>query len=283
MPVSPCGDGCLPTTLPSASVARRSLRWVAVLAAVLASPALVLVRVLPRRRKAAVVRIGARTLLRALGIRLVSTGSPDGPGGPDESGGELVVAGHVSWVDVLVLAAVTPAAFVARGDLLEWRLLGTVARRMRVIPLDRERLRALPGVVAEVTERLRDGDRIVVFPEGTTWCGRAYGSFRPAMFQAAIDAGRPVRPIGLRYELGDGTLTTGPCFVGDETIGQSIARMVRLRDIRARVRVEPLEHPGLCRRELAGRCAQAVRGGSIDLAAHDILDPSIEVVGAEAA
>ena len=75
MPVSPCGDGCLPTTLPSASVARRSLRWVAVLAAVLASPALVLVRVLPRRRKAAVVRIGARTLLRALGIRLVSTGS----------------------------------------------------------------------------------------------------------------------------------------------------------------------------------------------------------------
>ncbi len=69
----------------------------------------------------------------------------------------LVVAPHVSWTDVLVLTAVAPAGFVARSDLLEWGLLGALARRMRVIPIARERLRELPVVVARIRDRLAAG------------------------------------------------------------------------------------------------------------------------------
>lgn len=280
MPTSPCGSGCLPGEHPRSSGRQVLARWLAILSALLASPALVVMPLLPRRRKGQVIRFGARTLLRALGIALVV---PDLPAPTEPDRGELVVAGHVSWVDVLVLAAVTPASFVARADLIEWRLLGTVARRMRVIPLDRERLHALPEVVHIMAERLRAGERVVAFPEGTTWCGRAHGSFRPAMFQAAIDAQCPVRPIGLDYRLADGTLTTGVSFIGEETMGASIARIVRLRGIEARVRCAPLQYPNVGRRELAQRCSQAVRGGTIDLAAHDIVDPSFEIVEVEAA
>ena len=67
---------------------------------------------------------------------------------------------------------------------------GPVVRLMKVIPIDRGSLRRLPAVVAAVTDRLRAGHTVVAFPEGTTWCGLAYGPFRPAMFQAAVDAGR---------------------------------------------------------------------------------------------
>ncbi len=68
---------------------------------------------------------------------------------------------------------------------------------MKVIPIERASLRRLPDVVETVASRLRAGHTVVAFPEGTTWCGLAYGQFRPAMFQAAVDAGRPVQPLRL--------------------------------------------------------------------------------------
>ncbi|WP_268967007.1 1-acyl-sn-glycerol-3-phosphate acyltransferase [[Actinomadura] parvosata] len=79
--------------------------------------------------------------------------------------------------------------------------------------IDRERLMALPGAVAAVADALRAGDTVVAFPEGTTWCGRGMGGFRPAVFQAAIDAGAVVRPATLRYREGPRP-STRACFVG---------------------------------------------------------------------
>ncbi|MDT0271147.1 lysophospholipid acyltransferase family protein, partial [Streptomyces sp. DSM 44915] len=105
----------------------------------------------------------------------------------------LVVSGHVSWLDIFTIGAVLPGSFVARADLVDWPAVGRLARVMKVIPIDRGSLRRLPSVVHTVAERLRAGHTVVAFPEGTTWCGLAYGAFRPAMFQAAIDAARPVQ------------------------------------------------------------------------------------------
>eukprot|EP01133_Synstelium_polycarpum_P029572 gene29572-36259_t len=142
----------------------------------------------------------SRALLRCLGMKLTVDDQRLGRAEPD---GVMVVAGHVSWTDVLVASAVAPANFVARADLLDWAVLGGLARRMRVVPIDRARLRELPGTVDVVRERLQRGVRVMVFPEGTTWCGRAYGGFRPAMFQAAVDAECPVQPMAIRYENAD--------------------------------------------------------------------------------
>src|SRR3546814_9015904 len=66
----------------------------------------------------------------------------------------------------------------------------------------------LPEVVGTVAGKLRSGQTVVAFPEATTYCGLAYGRFRPAMFQAAVDAGRPVQPLRLTYHHRDGRPST---------------------------------------------------------------------------
>lgn len=160
---------------------------------------------------------------------MIDNRGTEGPARYAEPGaGVLVVAGHIGWSDVVVLAAVQPLSFVARADLIDWPMLGKLAELMRIIPIERERLRALPGVVAQIAERLAAGERVAAFPEGTTWCGRAYGKLRPALFQAAVDTGTPVQPIRLRYLDAHGEPCTATGFVGDDTFialpGASFAR-----------------------------------------------------------
>jgi 1-acyl-sn-glycerol-3-phosphate acyltransferase len=261
MPHSPCGDGCLGVASDRAAVGRIALRGVGLIGVALTLPLLPVAAVLPRRRRAVLHRGCARAALRALGVRLHVDDEREQVA---DGRGRLVVAGHVSWLDVLVLGAVVPGQFVARGDLLQWPFLGSVAHRMGVVPIDRDRLRELSGVVDEVAERLRTGQRMVAFPEGTTWCGRATGRLRPALFQAAIDADALIEPVELRYLRVDGTVETGVCFVGDQTLLQSLRRTVWLRQVEARVRLAPHQEPGSDRRELAARCEDLVHGSARD-------------------
>ena len=115
-------------------------------------------------------------------------------------------------------------------------------------------------MVHAVAERLRAGRTVVAFPEGTTWCGLAYGPFRPAMFQAAIDAGRPVQPLRLSYHHRDGRASTAAAYIGDDSLLTSIRRLVTAQRTVVHVRVESLQLPGEDRRDLAARCEAAVRG-----------------------
>ena len=87
--------------------------------------------------------------------------------------GVLVVSGHVSWVDIFAIGAVLPGSFVAKAEMISWPALGALARLMKVIPIERTSLRRLPAVVDAVAARLRAGQTVVAFPEGTTWCGLA--------------------------------------------------------------------------------------------------------------
>ncbi|RVW05017.1 1-acyl-sn-glycerol-3-phosphate acyltransferase [Rhodococcus spongiicola] len=209
---------------------------------------------LPPTARTAGHRLLARTALRGIGIRLDVEGRAS-----SGTGGVLVVAGHVSWADVLVLAAVVPGRFVARADLVTWPLLGGVARRAGIIPIERARLRELPGTVAQVREYLGAGETVIAFPEGTTWCGQAFGRFRPALFQAAIDADCLVLPVSIDYVTASGERTTGPSFVGDEGIGVSIRRVLRSRGLRVEVVLGAPQVAGSSRRELARRCDRHVR------------------------
>ena len=143
--------------------------------------------------------------------------------------GALVVSPHISWVDVLAIWAVMPATFVAKADMIKWPGIGQMARALGAVPIDRTKLRPLPGIVAELTARLRSGRTVVTFPEGTSWCGLGYGRFRPAMFQAAIDADRPVLPLRLSYHHRDGRWSTVPAFVGEDTLTRSVWRVVATR------------------------------------------------------
>lgn len=222
--------------------------------AVLLLPALPLLVVpLPGRMHAQ--RVYCRMMLRCFGVRITVSGGPI-----RNLRGVMVVSGHVSWVDVFAIGAVLPGSFVARADLIEWPALGMLARIMKVIPIERASLRRLPDVVDAVATRLRAGQTVVAFPEGTTWCGMAYGPFRPAMFQAAVDAGRPVQPLKLTYHHRDGQPSTLAAFVGDDTLLQSLRRLITARLTVVHVQVESLQLPGEHRRDLMARCETAVRG-----------------------
>jgi 1-acyl-sn-glycerol-3-phosphate acyltransferase len=194
-------------------------------------------------------------MLRCLGVRIRVSGGPI-----RNLRGVLVVSGHVSWVDIFAIGAVLPGRFVAKSELISWRGLGLLARLMKVIPIERANLRRLPDVVGTIAARLRAGQTVVAFPEGTTWCGLAYGAFRPAMFQAAVDAGRPVQPLRLSYHHRDGSPSTVAAYVGDDTLIASIRRLITAHGTVVRVHVESLQLPGASRRDLAARCEAAVRG-----------------------
>lgn len=256
MPASPCGSGCLPSAAATVRAPVVAARWL-VLGAVLVTAFVAAILPVPAPMRARLHRHGARILLRCVGVRVEITDLRGD--GQAHDGGVLVVASHVSWIDVLVLTAIAPAAFVARADLLDWGALGALARRCGVIPIARERLRELPDVVEQLDAQLRAGARVAVFPEGTTRCGRTAGRFRSALFEAAVRAEAPVQPVTVRYLDRSGAPSTEPAFVGDETIGASVRRLVRSRGGVAAVVLPPLQRPGSDRRELAERCETAVR------------------------
>ncbi|GGL38252.1 lysophospholipid acyltransferase family protein [Nocardia jinanensis] len=273
MPVSPCGTGCVQQR-PEIGVARAGLRAMGALSVLFAYPFVHIVT--PASRRSGVQRRFARTLLRACGIRLRVVDRRTGAAaiGPRYAGpgtGVLVACGHIGWADIVVLASVQPLAFVARADLIDWPVLGKLARVMRVVPIERERLRRLPDVVEQIGQRLAAGERIGFFPEGTTWCGRAYGTLRPALFQAAVDSAVPVQPVRLRYLDGHGNRSTVPGFVGDDTLIDSIVRVLRARNLTAEVVLAPVEPAGTDRKDLARRCERAVRAEELSDAAHAVL------------
>ena len=111
-----------------------------------------------------------RLMLRCLGVRITVSGGPI-----RNLRGVLVVSGHVSWVDIFAIGAVMPGSFVAKAEMISWPALGMLARLMKVIPIERDNLRRLPDVVDAIAARLRAGQTVVAFPEGTTWCGLGYG------------------------------------------------------------------------------------------------------------
>ena len=201
------------------------------------------------------LREPARLLLDALGIGLAAnTSQLSVPG----ERGTLIVANHVSWLDIVAALAVEPTAFLAKHDVRSWPVIGSLAARCGTVFVDRREMRRLPEVVAGVSRALRSGRSVVVFPEGTTWCGRwGQGVFRRAAFQAAIDAGAPIRPVTLEYEQA-GEPSTVAAFVGDDPLTASLGRVVRARDLEIRLTAHPAFEADGDRRELAARAEDSV-------------------------
>ncbi|MFI9155128.1 lysophospholipid acyltransferase family protein [Streptomyces sp. NPDC053367] len=237
LPSAPCTPrACLEETGASAAaVVRGVLRIAAVLALLLAG---VVLSPLGPRIPAGAVRRWCRWTVRAAGVRVRLTGRAA------PAGGLLLVAHHVSWLDVPLLAAVRPARMLAKREIRRWPVAGALAARGGALFIDRDRLRTLPGTVAQLAEVLRTGGAVGVFPEGSTWCGRAQGRFRRAAFQAALDANVPVQPVAIRYRLADGTPTTRPAFIGEDSLLTSVWRVTTTRSVTAEVEVRPAIAPG---------------------------------------
>ncbi|MCX4695570.1 1-acyl-sn-glycerol-3-phosphate acyltransferase [Streptomyces sp. NBC_01408] len=256
LPTSPCTpEACAGHEGRTASVPHAVLRLVTavalILLGILGAPP---VRLLPAGPRHVLVRAWSAALVRAFGIRITVLGNP----GPD--GGRLVVANHISWLDIPLVAAVLPCRMLAKSDIRDWPVLGRLSRGAGTLFIERDRIRALPATVEAVTRALLAGDRVTVYPEGSTWCGRARGTFRRAAFQSALDARVPVQPVRLAYLGCDGQPAGAPAFVGDDPLTASLWRIARSRGVRAEVRLLPRIPPGRYadRRDLAAAAQRAV-------------------------
>ncbi|MFC3348741.1 lysophospholipid acyltransferase family protein [Streptomyces echinoruber] len=257
LPNAPCTPGtCVAPARSALAVPRAVLRLTAVALVLLAGIALA---PLGGRIPAGAVRRWCRALVRAVGVRVRVSGAAA------STGGLLLVANHISWLDVPLLAAVRPARMLAKSEIRDWPVAGRLAARAGTLFLHRDRLRTLPGTVARIADALRAGAAVAAFPEGSTWCGRAQGPFRRAVFQAALDAGAAVQPVRIRYRLADGTPATAPAFVGEDTFLASVWRVACARGLVAEGEVLPVLPPGSRPdRRLLARAAQPGRTGEPD-------------------
>jgi 1-acyl-sn-glycerol-3-phosphate acyltransferase len=254
VPSAPCDESCVRDD--PVSGMRRVVRFargccrVALILFVL--PAMPLTAI-PHPMQSQCVGLYSRLLLACCGVQIRVSGNKI-----RDMTGTLVVSPNISWIDVLAIWGVMPGLFVAKADMVQWPGIGLMARLLGVVPIDRTKLRPLPGVVADLAAHLRSGRTVVTFPEGSSWCGMAYGRFRPAMFQAAIDAERPVQPLRLSYHHADGRRSTVPAFVGEDTLTRSIWRVVATRSTIIEIYVADRQLPDVDRRELARRCQAAI-------------------------
>ena len=254
LPRSPCTPTCLPA--PVRPTPAEGLR-VGVRLAVTMGILLVAVLTAPwscGQARARWLRTLSRATLRAVGVSVRQTGVSD----LAQCSGTLVVANHISWIDVLALLALTPARLVAKKEVADWPLVGMLARRAGTLFLDRAGLRELPGTVSTLASTLREGECVAVFPEGTTWCGAAAGRFHHAVFQAAVDAGASVLPIAITFRLADGSPARTAAFVGAQTLLNSILRVLRTPGLSCELTVLPVLAPGEDRRTLARAAERAI-------------------------
>ena len=170
-------------------------------------------------------------MLRALGARLVVQGS-------FRPGAKLVVANHVSWLDIMAIHAVCPQArFVSKAEVHHWPLVGRLVGAAGTLYIERERRRDSLRVMHHMAEAMAAGDTVAVFPEGTTGDGRTLLPFHANLLQAAIATATPVQPVALRFSDDRHAFSPAALFLGETTLAQSLWRLACARGLVVNVSV----------------------------------------------
>ena len=172
----------------------------------------------------------------------------------------LIVANHVSWLDIFVLLSFQPARFVAKADLKRLPVVGRLIANAGTLFIERERRRDTHTVNRATVEALTRGDVVAVFPEATTSDGRGLLKFHSSLLQSAVDAKAHVQPIAIRYRTPDDEFCVAPAYVGDLNLVQSFWQVTGEPRIVAELHVMPAFPAGTAhRRELSRAAEEAIR------------------------
>ncbi|MDD5384251.1 MAG: lysophospholipid acyltransferase family protein [Gallionella sp.] len=174
-----------------------------------------------KRRR--ILKTWSRQLLDILNIGIRTEGQWPVRG----EGGYLVVANHVSWLDIFVLNAIYPSRFIAKAEVRNWPLIGWLCKRGNTIFIERAMRQDAASINQRVSFLLEQGICVGLFPEGTTTDGKQVGHFHSALIQPAIDASAMLCPIALRYQNTNGKQSSAAIFTGDMTLSRSIWRILR--------------------------------------------------------
>ena len=155
-------------------------------------------------------------------------------GQPPRSGPMLMVANHISWLDILVLHAAGYCRFVSKSDVKRWPVIGPLATGAGTLYIERESRRDAMRVVHHMRDALRRGEVVAAFPEGTTSNGLQLLPFHANLIQAAISTPAPVQPVALQFlDKASGEISLAPCYIGDESLLASVWRTLTTPGVQA--------------------------------------------------
>ena len=191
-------------------------------------------RLEPAGRQAKIAWWSAK-MFAVMGIRLQVNGS-------FRPGAKLIVANHISWLDIMAVHAVCPQArFVSKADVQAWPLIGRLVGAAGTLYIVREKARDALRVVHQMADALASGDTVAVFPEGTTGKGHELLPFHANLLQAAIATEVPVQPVALRYADARHDVSPAADYTGTISLARSLWMLAGAQGLTVRVEVLPAE------------------------------------------
>ncbi|MFP5462638.1 MAG: lysophospholipid acyltransferase family protein [Gammaproteobacteria bacterium] len=208
----------------------------------------------------AAIRRWSRMLLWCCGLQLREHPGPGARPLGELPRGRMLVANHISWVDIFAINALCPASFVAKAEIARWPLIGTLVARTGTLFIERGKRRAVHRMIEHIGRNLEAGGRVAVFPEGTTGDGRCLLPFHANLVQAAVEARIDVVPAGVRYVDTGGARTEAIDYIGDMNFVESLWRILGAGGLCCEVHpLEPIPgDAGLSRHDVAERARAAI-------------------------
>lgn len=198
----------------------------------------------------------ADQLIKLVGVQVIVKGRPPSVRGE----GALIVANHVSWLDIHVLHSLLFTRFISKAEIKNWPLIGWLADMTGTLFLERTKKSDAARINQVMANHLRGGECLALFPEGTTTDGSEVKPFYASLFKPAVDAGAQVWPVLIRYLDRDGEPTLAAAYHDDTTLAQSMLRVLKSGGIQAEVNfLPPIPANGQHRRELALAAETAIR------------------------
>ena len=167
------------------------------------------------------------------------------------SQGFMLVANHVSWIDIHALNSLIALRFISKDDVKSWPIFGYLAIKVNTLFIDRAKLHEASKIVDICAESLIKNDNLCFFPEGTTSDGRQVLPFKSSLLQAAINANACIYPIAIRYLNEDGSINTQMAYAGETTMLQSVVSIINIKSPKVELHfLAPINSAGQNRRQL---------------------------------
>jgi 1-acyl-sn-glycerol-3-phosphate acyltransferase len=152
----------------------------------------------------------------------------------------MIVANHVSWLDIFVINSLHSCRFVAKADIRDWPLIGWLCDKAGTVFISRGKVRDVRRIYEGLVTSLHAGEHVAFFPEGTTSAQGTVLPFHANLFEAAIEARVPIQPYALRYVDARGNHHPAVEFIGETTFVQSMLWILKAKGITACIEILPV-------------------------------------------
>ena len=174
--------------------------------------------------------------------------------------GTLLVANHISWLDIPMLGAYATPRFLSKHEVRHWPVIGWLAEKSGTLFISRGHAGAAGQASAEILQALQGERSVLLFPEGTTSTGNDVRTFHARLFAAAFDGHIPVQPVALRYPGQDGLTNPLVPYVDEQPLMANLHHLLEEPHLQVEIHFLPVIQPdGLNRKALAVACEQQIR------------------------